>query len=89
MELPPSKLDRGDLDRYPPGPTGMARMCEDRIAELLEQREQCRTRAERSPINKHIHMLRDMLAWSKTRAGYVETPADVGLLARDEVPRDE
>ena len=68
-ELSPSKLDR---DSCPSGPNGMARMCEDRIAELLEQKAECRTRAERSPINKYIHMLRNMLRWCKSRTGYVE-----------------
>lgn len=80
MELPPSKLDRDDQDKYPLGPNGLARFCEDRIAELESAKAECRTRDERSPINKHLFTLRDLLRFAKSRAGYVETPADLGLL---------
>ena len=27
----------------------------------------------RGPMNKRLHLVRDLLAWCKTRAGYVET----------------
>lgn len=80
MHLPPSKLDRDDADKYPPGPNGFARFCEDRIAELMEQRAECQSPAERQSINKHLHTLRDLLRWCKSRSGYVETPTDLGLL---------
>lgn len=65
--LPPSALDRDD---YPRGPWGLARLCEDRMAELEEAKAACRTRAERKPINQHLHTLRGMLRWCETRAGY-------------------
>jgi hypothetical protein len=56
---------------YPHGPNGMAMSCEDKIAELLAEREKL-PRSERKPINQRIHLLRDVLAWCKTRAGYIE-----------------
>lgn len=73
MQLPPSKIDRA---AYPSGPNGLARLCEDRIAELIEQRAECQSSAERKPINKHLHTLRELLRFAKSRAGYVETPED-------------
>lgn len=76
-ELPPSRIRADD---YPPGPNGLARLCEDRIAELVVQRAECRTREARRPINQHLHTLRGMLRFAKSRAGYVETPQDLGLL---------
>jgi hypothetical protein len=78
--LPSSALDRHDQDKYPPGPNGLARLCEDRIAELEAAKAACRSREERRPINQHLHTLRDMLRWCRSRAGYVETPRDLGLL---------
>jgi hypothetical protein len=78
--LPPSRLDRDDRDKYPSGPNGMARFCEDRIAELEAAKAECRTREARRPINQHLHTLRDLLRFAKSRAGYVETPQDLGLL---------
>lgn len=80
--LPPSRLDTAS---YPSGPNGLARLCEDRLAELGEQLAECRTKAERRPINQHMHTLRGMLAWCKSRAGYVETPQDLGLLDAGDV----
>lgn len=70
MALPPSKIDATD---YPSGPNGMARLCEDRIAELEALKAACRTGTERSPINKQLFALRGWLQWCKSRAGYVET----------------
>lgn len=84
MQLPPSKLDRHDTVKYPPGPNGMARFCEDRIAEMLEQREACRTREERKPINQHLHTVRDLLRFAKSRAGYEASPQELGLLESGE-----
>lgn len=66
-------------DDYERGPNGMARLCEDQIAELLAKRKAL-PRSERRPINQHLHTVRRMLAWCKTRAGYVETPQDLGFL---------
>jgi hypothetical protein len=65
--LPPSSLDRDD---YPPGPWGMARLCEDRIAQLEEAKAACGTKAERRPINQHLHTLRGILRWCESLAGY-------------------
>lgn len=67
-ELPPSELDSDD---YPPGPNGMAALCEARIAELEGWRK-ILPRAERRPVNQHIHTLRGMVRWCKSRAGYVD-----------------
>jgi len=84
--LPPSKVDSANREKYPSGPNGMARLCEDRIEELEQQKARALTRKERSPINKQLHLTRGMLAFAKSRMGYVETPADVGLIERDEMP---
>lgn len=65
--LPESKLSAAD---YPSGPNGMARLCEDRLAELAEQKAAARSRTERSAINKQMHTLRGLLAWAKSRQGY-------------------
>jgi len=43
---------------------------EARIAEL-EGEKSALPRRERRPINQQIHLLRDVLDWCKTRAGYV------------------
>jgi len=63
-----------DRKDYAPGPTRMARMCEDRIVGLLAERktaagDQCKD------INEWLHMVRDMLKWDKTRAGYQQGQA--------------
>lgn len=68
MELPPSAYDPDD---YPRGPAGMARYLEDRLEELEGKKCEARTRAERRPINKHLHRCRDLLRWCKSRAGYL------------------
>lgn len=67
--MPPiSKLDRDD---YPKGPEGRARWLMDRIAELEAERAVV-PRLERRPINQQLHVLRGLMRWCKTRAGYVE-----------------
>jgi hypothetical protein len=76
VTLPRSGLNDGD---YPKGPNGMARDLEARIAELEAAKALCRARAERKPIKQHLHTLKGMLTWCKSRAGYVSTLADVGL----------
>jgi hypothetical protein len=63
----------------PRGPNELARACEAQIAEL-EARKATLLRSERRPINQQLHTIRQLLAWCKTRAGYVETPEDLGLL---------
>jgi hypothetical protein len=68
-DLPPSALD---ASAYPKGPKGMAALCADRLAELQGQLGEVRTKAGRSAINKHIHLLKGLIRWSKSRAGYIE-----------------
>lgn len=75
--LPPSALNQDD---YPRGPNGMALFVEHRIVELETALADCTTREARRPINKHLHTLRGMLRWCKSRAGYVATPQDLGLI---------
>lgn len=67
--LPESKINEDD---YPQGPNGMAKLCEDRLAKLAAQKADCRDKETRRAINKHAHLLRELLGWCKTRAGYVE-----------------
>lgn len=57
-------------DGYPEGPNGMARACEDTIAEL-EAKRLTVPRSERRGINQRLHAIRELLAWCKTRAGYI------------------
>ena len=68
--LPASKLDQS---AYPRGPWGMARFCEHRIAELEAARAGL-PRSERRPVNQHLHTLRGLLRFAKSRRGYVEPP---------------
>jgi hypothetical protein len=68
IELPPNWLD---LDDCPQGLTGMARFKEARMAELEEAKAHCSFRAERRPINRHLHTLHDALRRCKTRTGYL------------------
>jgi len=75
--LPPSELNQDD---YPRGPNGMALFVAHRIAELEAALADHPTRDARRPINKHLHTLRGMLRWCKSRAGYTETPQDLGLI---------
>lgn len=74
--LPPSTIDPDD---YPRGPNGMALLIEDRIAELEGRKAECRSKQERRPINQHLHTLRGMLSWCKSRAGYESTLKDLCL----------
>ena len=53
----------------PIGPRGKAMELEAIIADLELQRAAV-ARAERKPLNQRLHMLRGMLRWCKTRAGY-------------------
>ena len=67
MMLPESEIDADD---YPKGLVGKARYLEGRIAEL-EGFKAMVPRSDRRPINQQMHLLGDLLAWCKTRAGYV------------------
>lgn len=62
------------------GPNGLALSLEASIAELELEKAAVR-RSERRPINQRLHTLRSLLAWCKTRSGYIETPRDLGLYA--------
>ena len=54
------------------GPNSMADFMEDQITDITSRLESGElTRAERKPLNKRLHYCRQMLAWCKTRAGYV------------------
>jgi len=66
----------GDLaDPFRPnGPYAIAKTCEESIARLEAERETA-AQAERRTINRRIHQLRQMLAWCKSRRGYVEPTA--------------
>ena len=64
----------GDLDPFrETGPYGIAKACEERIAEL-EAAKAITRRADRGTINKQIHALKQMRDWCRTRAGYVDAP---------------
>lgn len=52
----------------------------------LEAEKAVAPRSERRPINQRLHLQRGLLAWVKSRTGYAETPADLGLLDRGEAP---
>lgn len=66
--LPPSSLDRS---AYPSGPNGMARMCEDRLAELVRQAAASVDAAELKAIKRQTKVVRDLLRFAKSRAGYI------------------
>lgn len=53
------------------GPWALARDCEATIERLTAEKATV-PRSERRAINQRIWMIRDMLAWCKTREGYVE-----------------
>jgi hypothetical protein len=55
---------------YPPGPTGLAAMCRDKITELEAERETL-PRSERKAINLRLQSCLMLLRFATTRAGYV------------------
>jgi hypothetical protein len=59
------RLDHGE----PIGPTGVAVQLRVRIAELEESRAAL-PRSQRKAITLRLKMVRDMLKWCETRAGY-------------------
>lgn len=65
-------------EEYPRGPNGLAALCADKIEELTALRDTL-PRSERKPVNQHLHTVRQMLRWCKTRAGYEPTLKDLGL----------
>ncbi len=55
------------------------------MAELEAQKFAYGSRAQRSAISKLLHTVREMLRWAKSCAGYIDTPADLGLSAPADV----
>jgi hypothetical protein len=56
-----------DPDAYPPGPNGLAKLCEDRISELVGQRAAL-PRSEQQPINQQLQQVRQILDCCRTWA---------------------
>lgn len=59
-----------DLEDYPSGPTGAAMHCLDKMADL-EAEKATATPERRKAINKHLHTLRHLMRFYKSRAGFV------------------
>jgi hypothetical protein len=59
-----------DMNEHPRGPTALAQLCAETIAEL-EAKRAAAPRSERKEINRRLHTTRYLLRWCKTRAGYV------------------
>jgi hypothetical protein len=56
------------------GPDRLALLAEKMtatIAELEAERARVKTRRERKPLNSRLHAARMVLAWVRSRAGYV------------------
>lgn len=58
-----------DMD-FGPGPNGMALLCEHKLDELAAEKADCKDRQRRREINQHMHQLRELLRFAKSRAGY-------------------
>ena len=67
----------------------MARELEALIPETIKARDAARTRAERKEHQLRLRSQRTLLAWCKTRVGYVEPEAesalDVASMSSDEL----
>ena len=48
----------------------MALLCEHKLDELAAEKAECRDRQRMREINKHMHQLRELLRFAKSRAGY-------------------
>ena len=53
------------------GPNGLADVIHDKLDDIAAEMEICEDRRERKALNKHAHMLKRMLRFFETRAGYV------------------
>jgi hypothetical protein len=53
------------------GPNGLADKLRDDLDELGAELEVAPSRAERSRINKRMHLLKQLLRWCESRTGYV------------------
>ena len=54
------------------GPNGLADVIRDKLNDIAARLEVCTERQERKTLNKHAHMLKRMLRFCETRAGYVK-----------------
>lgn len=54
------------------GPNGMAIVCRDKLAEIKAELEACTDKDQRKALNKHAHLLRRLIRFCETRAGYVK-----------------
>jgi len=52
------------------GPTGLANVLMDRIADAKAALADAATRAERKGLNRSLHRHRQLLGWCQSRAGY-------------------
>lgn len=52
------------------GPNRLADKIRDELDDLNAQLEEARGKAQRSPLNKRVHILKELLRWCETRAGY-------------------
>lgn len=53
------------------GPNRLAAAIEEAIVDLEARLADAETRAARRPLNRELHRRKQLLAWCKTRAGYV------------------
>lgn len=84
--LPNSLVDQ---DRHWSGPLGLVQFCEHRLAVLEAVKRECSTRAERRPINRHMHQMRQILKLATARVRKQVSPADLGLIEEDDLPAHE
>jgi hypothetical protein len=55
----------------PGGPNALADKLRDELDDLGAELEVATSKAERSRINKRMHLLKGLLEWCVTRAGYI------------------
>ncbi len=59
------------------GPNAIADKLRDELDALGAKIEVATSRAERSRINKRMHLLKGLVQWCETRAGYVRSGASM------------
>ncbi|RVQ65729.1 hypothetical protein EKN06_12400 [Croceicoccus ponticola] len=59
-----------DTPDFGRGPNGLALLCEHKLDELVAEKAECTDRQRVRAINKHMHTLRELLRFAKSRAGY-------------------
>ena len=52
------------------GPNGLAEVIRDKLVDIAAELDVCTDRRQRKALNQHAHMIKGMLRWCKTRAGY-------------------